>query len=128
MPNFQDILNHIIGAVLIIIVFSLAYAYLKPHRLHRTRKVSTLFLKVSYLAYVLVTSIVIYLAALVREGLDVVFADVEFYAFLLVLFVPTIGVFARKLGHFNKARDNYNYFFTLINLISIVAILLMYYL
>lgn len=127
MPNFQDILNHIIGAVLIIIVFSLAYAYLKPHRLHRTRKVSTLFLKISYLVYVLVAAITIYMAALVKEGLGTVFADVEFFAFLLVLFVPTIGVFVRKLGYFSKSRDKYNYFFTLINVVSIVAILLMYH-
>lgn len=126
MPNFQEILNHIIGAVLIIIVFSLAYAYLKPHRLHRTRKASTLSLKISYLVYVLVTAVTIYLAALVKEGLGEVFADIEFFAFLLVLFVPTIGVFIRKLGHFSKSRDRYNYFFTLINIIAIAAILLMY--
>lgn len=126
MPNFQEILNHIIGAVLIIIVFSLAYAYLKPHRLHRTRKASTLSLKISYLVYVLVTAVTIYLAALVKEGLGEVFADIEFFAFLLVLFVPTTGVFIRKLGHFSKSRDRYNYFFTLINIIAIAAILLMY--
>jgi hypothetical protein len=84
-------------------------------------------LKISYLVYVLVAGIVIYLAALSEEGLDDVFADIEFYAFLLVMFVPTIGVFARKLGHFSKTRDQYNYFFTLINVIAIAAILLMYY-
>jgi hypothetical protein len=126
MPNFNEILNHILGVVFIIIVFSLAYAYLKPHRIHRRRVVSTLSLKISYLVYLLVTLAAIYFSTLVRGGLEEVFSGVEFFAFLVVLFVPTIGVFARKLGQFSKKRDNYNYFFTLVNIISILVILLMY--
>jgi hypothetical protein len=128
MPNFNEILNHILGAVFIIIVFSLAYAYLKPHQLHRRRIASTLSLKISYLLYLLVVLIVIYYSTLVKGGLEEVFAGVEFFAFLVVLFAPTIGIFARKLGQFSKKRDNYNYFFTLVNIISILIILLMYFL
>jgi len=45
MANFPAVLNHILGVVFIIIVFALAYAYLKPHQLHKRRLVSTLFLK-----------------------------------------------------------------------------------
>ena len=45
MANFQEILNHILGVVFIIIVFALAYAYLKPHQLHKRRLLSTLLLK-----------------------------------------------------------------------------------
>jgi hypothetical protein len=127
MPNFNEILNHILGAVFIVIVFSLAYAYLKPHLLHRQRLVSTLLLKTSYLLYLLVLLIIIYLSALVRGGLENVFVGVEFFAFLIVLFVPTIGIFARKLGQFSKNRDGYNYFFTIVNLLSIAAVLVMYF-
>lgn len=127
MPNFNEILNHILGAVFIVIVFSLAYAYLKPHLLHRQRLASTLLLKTSYLLYLLVLLIIIYLSALVKGGLENVFVGVEFFAFLIVLFVPTIGIFARKLGQFSKNRDGYNYFFTIVNLISIAAVLLMYF-
>lgn len=127
MPNFSDILNHILGAVFIIIVFALAYAYLKPHLLHKRRMVSTLMLKVSYLLYLLILLIVIYLSALVKGGLETVFMGIEFFAFLIVLFVPTIGIFARKLGQFSKKRDGYNYFFTVVNILSIIAILVMYF-
>ncbi len=126
MANFGEILNHILGVVFIIIVFALAYAYLKPHQLHKRRKISTLMLKVSYLLYLLVLLIIIYLSALVRGGLETVFFGVEFFAFLIVLFVPTIGIFARKLGQFRKKREGYNYFFTIVNLLCIAAILLMY--
>lgn len=127
MANFPDILSFILGAVFIILVFSIGYAYLKPHRLHKSRPVSTILLKGSYLIYLLVLLLVVYFSSLVKEGLEAVFMGIEFFAFLLVLFVPTIGIFARKLGYFSKRRDNYNYFFTVINGICIIALLLMYF-
>ena len=127
MANFNAILNHILGIVFIIIVFSLAYAYLKPHQLHKRRMISTLVLKSSYLLYLLILLIVVYLSALVKEGLEKVFPGVEFFAFLIVLFVPTIGIFARKLGQFSKKREGYNYFFSIVNLLSIITILVMYF-
>jgi len=127
MANFSEILNYILGIVFIIIVFALAYAYLKPHQLHKRRLVSTLILKISYLLYLMVTLIIIYLSALVKGGLEEVFYGVEFFAFLVVLFVPTIGIFARKLGQFSKKRDGYNYFFSIVNILSIVVILIMYF-
>ncbi len=127
MANFPTILNHILGMVFIIIVFALAYAYLKPHRLHKHRMISTLLLKTSYLFYLLVLLIIVYLSALVRGGLEQVFMGIEFFAFLVVLFVPTIGIFARKLGQFSKKREGYNYFFTVVNILSVAAILVMYF-
>lgn len=126
MANFNAILNHILGVVFIIIVFSLAYAYLKPHQLHKRRMVSTLLLKGSYLLYLLVLLIIVYLSAIVDGGLQNIFEGVEFFAFLIVLFIPTIGIFARKLGQFSKKREGYNYFFTVVNILSIISILVMY--
>lgn len=126
MANFGEILNHILGVFFIIIVFALAYAYLKPHQFHKRRLVSTLLLKTSFLVYLLILLIIIYLSALVREGLEEVFYGIEFFAFLVVLFVPTIGIFARKLGQFSKKREGYNYFFSVVNVLSIIALLLMF--
>jgi hypothetical protein len=127
MANFNEILNHILGIVFIIIILALAYAYLKPHQLHKRRLVSTLLLKVSYLFYLLVLLIIVYLSALVKGGLEEVFFGIEFFAFLIVLFVPNIGIFARKLGRFSKNRESYNYFFTVVNILSVIAILVMYF-
>jgi len=126
MTNFDEVLNYILGALLIIIVFSLGYAYLKPHRIHKKYPVSTMVLKVSYLFYLIVLMLVVYFASFRKKGLNNVFEDIEFFAFLLVLFVPTIGVFARKLGHFRKNRENFYYFFSIINIISVVALIIMY--
>jgi len=127
MANFKEILNHILGVVFIVIVFALAFAYLKPYQLHKRRIVSTLLLKGSYLLYLLILLIIIYMSALVNGGLEEVFYGIEFFAFLLVLFVPTIGIFARKLGQFAKKREGYNYFFSIVNGISILALLVMYF-
>ncbi len=127
MANFNEILNHILGIVFIIIVFALAYAYLKPHQLHKRRLLSTLLLKTSYLLYLLILLIIIYLSALVKGGLGEVFFGIEFFAFLIILFVPAIGIFARKLGQFSKNREGYNYFFTIVNVISIIATLIMFF-
>ena len=127
MANFPEVLNFILGTIFIIIVFSLAYAYLKPHRIHKKYPISTLLLKVSYLMYLLVLLLIIYLSSLVKDGLSEVFLDIEFFAFLLVLFVPTIGIFARKLGHFRKKRESFYYFFTVVNVLSTAALLVMYF-
>lgn len=127
MANFPEVLNFILGAFFIIIVFALGYAYLKPHRIHKKYPVSTLLLKISYLLYLFVLLLVIYLSSLVKGGMSEVFFDIEFFAFLLVLFVPTIGIFARKLGHFRKKRESFYYFFTLVNVLSIAALLVMYF-
>ncbi len=127
MSNFNAVLNHILGVVFMIIIFSLAYAYLKPHQLHKRRMVSTLLLKGSYLLYLFVLLLVVYFSAIIDGGLQTIFPGVEFFAFLIVLFVPTIGIFARKLGQFSKKREGYNYFFTVINFLAIISILIMYF-
>jgi len=127
MANFNEILNFILGAVFIILIFTLAYAYLKPHQLHKRRLLSTLLLKATYLFYLLVLLIVVYFSALLKGGLIEVFNGVEFFAFLIVLFVPNIGILARKLGHFSKKRESYNWFFTVVNLLSAFAILVMFF-
>jgi len=127
MANFSEILNHILGVIFIVIIFSIAYAYLKPHQLHKRRLVSTLLLKISYLFYLLVLLIVVYFSALVKGGLEEVFFGIEFFAFLVVLFVPTIGILARKLGHFARQREGYNYFFTVVNILSTLVVLVMFF-
>jgi Kef-type K+ transport system membrane component KefB len=120
-------LNSILGVVLIIIAFAVAYAYLKPHNLHKTRPKSTLLLKGSYLLYLLILMIIVYVSLLHKGGVEAVFPDIEFFAFLIVLFAPTIGILARKLGQFSKKRENFNYFFTVVNTLCIIALLVMYF-
>lgn len=126
MANFNEILNHILSIIFIIIIFAGAYASLRPHQLHKRRLLSTLLLKLSYLFYLLVLCIIVYLSALVKDGFDNVFYGIEFFVFLIMLFAPNIGIFARKLEYFSKKREQYNYFFTIVNILSVIAIMVMY--
>lgn len=119
-------MSYIIGALFAVIVFSIAYAYLKPHNLHHSRPLSTLALKGSYLLYLLVTLIVIYFASLRGGGVSQVFDGPEFFIFLVVLFVPTAGIFSRKITRFSAKRVRYNLIFAGVNIIMAITVLLLY--
>jgi len=69
----------------------------------------------------------IYLATIDKDGLEEVFMGIEFFAFLIVLFVPTVAILARKLGKFSKQREGYNYLFSVINFGATLAIIVMYF-
>lgn len=124
--NLPEMMSYIIGAVFMVIVFSIAYAYLKPHRMHHARPLSTLALKGSYLIYLLVILLVIYLASLRGGGVSQVFDGPEFFIFLVVLFVPTAGIFSRKIERFSGKRIRYNLIFTAVNLLMAAVALVLY--
>ena len=106
MANFPAVLNHILGVVFIIIVFALAYAYLKPHQLHKRRLVSTLLLKISYLVYLLVLLIIIYLSALVRGGLEQYSSELNFlHSLLSCLFRPLVYLPGNLVSSARKEKD-----------------------
>lgn len=120
--------NYVIGSLLILIVFSIAYAYLKPHRLHHTRPLSTLAFKVSYLLYLLVLLTLILLASIRGGGVSQVFDGGQFFLFLIVLFLPTAALLARKLTRISGYRTRYNLIFSAVNiLLTIVAVVLYKY-
>ena len=119
-------MSYIIGAIFMVIVFSIAYAYLKPHKLHHSRPITTLALKSSYLLYLIVMLVVIYLASLRGGGVSTVFEGGEFFVFLVVLFVPTAGIFSRKIARFSGKRVRYNIVFTVINLIMALTVIALY--
>jgi hypothetical protein len=119
-------MNYIIGAIFMVIVFSIAYAYLKPHKLHHSRPLSTLALKGSYLLYLIVMLVIIYLASLRGGGVSKVFEGGEFFVFLIVLFVPTAGILSRKLTRISGKRVRYNIVFTAINLIMTLTVIALY--
>jgi cytochrome bd-type quinol oxidase subunit 2 len=128
MSNYSmpEMMSYIIGALFAVIVFSIAYAYLRPHKLHHSRPLSTLALKGTYLVYLLVMLVVIYFASLRGGGVSQVFDGPEFFIFLAVLFIPTAGIFSRKITRFSAKRERYNLVFTAVNIIMAITVLLLY--
>jgi hypothetical protein len=110
----------------VVIVFSIAYAYLKPHKMHHARPLSTFALKGSYLIYLLAILVVIYLASLRGGVVSHVFDGPEFFVFLVVLFVPTAGIFSRKIERFSGPRVRDNIIFTAVNLVMAAVALVLY--
>jgi hypothetical protein len=124
--SFPEMMNYIMGALFAVIVFSIAYAYLKPHKFHHARPLSTLALKGSYLLYLIVMLVVIYFASLRGGGVSQVFEGPEFFIFLVVLFVPTAAIFSRKITRFSTKRIRYNLIFTAVNMIMTLTVILLY--
>lgn len=127
MANFNEILDSILGVLFIIVVMSLAYAYLKPHRLHKRRLVSTITLKISYLAFLLNLLIFTYIAILFKGGINKVFPGIESYLYIMLVVAPTIGIFMRKAKLFSERRDSYNYFFSVVNILSLMLLFFMFF-
>lgn len=125
MPENNNNLNLFLVTAVIILTLIMAYAYLKPHKLHTLRPVSTLMLKVSYMTYLFVFLVVFFLSVFIKESAGVFFG-VEIFALVPVIIVPTLGIFVRKFNHFSKKRNGYNYFFTVVNIVSVAALLLMF--
>ena len=126
MANFSEILNSLLGILLIIVVMVLAYGYLKPHRLHKRRLVSTVLLKASYLVYLFNVLLLLYLSIFFKGGIEKVFQGIESYMLLIIIIIPTVAILVRKAKPFSKTRDSYNYFFSVVNICSILALLAMY--
>ena len=126
MANFNEILNSLLGILLIIVVMVLAYGYLKPHRLHKRRLVSTVLLKASYLVYLFNLLLLLYLSIFFKGGIEKVFHGIESYMLLIIIIIPTVAILVRKAKPFSKTRDSYNYFFSVVNRCSILALLAMY--
>jgi len=115
---FQDFLRilFIIGYFLIFII---SIIILKPMRLHKKRKISTLSLKISYLLYLTVFLTFTYLLLFGEKTInfdeisyDSIF-NIHFIVFLTSTVIPNAGIMLRKKV---KNRTPYNLVFTFINL------------
>jgi len=127
MANFNEILDSILGVLFIIIVMSLAYAYLKPHRLHKRRLVSTILLKASYLVFLFFLLLFTYLSIFFKGGVNKIFPGIESYLYTMLVIAPTIGIFVRKAKIFSERRDSFNYFFSVVNILSIMLLFFMFF-
>lgn len=101
--------------------FVLAAILLKPARFHKKRKISTAAFKFSYLFYLLVFLVFTYLFLFYREIPQEDFEDnlpkinLESVLILFSFFVPNVSMLIRR--KFKKGRTQYNYIFTVINLL-----------
>jgi hypothetical protein len=83
-------------------------------------------LKASYLVYLFNLLLLLYLSIFFKGGIEKVFQGIESYMLLIIIIIPTVAILVRKTKPFRKTRDSYNYFFSVVNICSILALLAMY--
>ena len=127
MNNFFQLILHLIFIATFLFIFIIAFIILKPFRLHHKRKISTVAIKVSYLIYLIFFLGFVYLVlffadntAKEEETLEFNTSALYYILVLLAFFLPNIGIMIRR--RFNKNRITYNYVMTIINLLTIGAL------
>jgi len=130
MNNFFQFLLHFIFIATFLFVFIIAIIILKPFRLHRKRKISTISLKLSYLLYLAFFLGFVYLVLFfannevnTEEIMDDGTSVMYYIIVLISFFLPNIGIMIRR--KFKKNRGIYNYTVTFMNLVVILALIFM---
>ena len=113
---------HFLLMIAFLITYVLAFIIVKPFLLNHKRLVSTLILKVSFLIYIAVLLISVYLFMLYGPSdIEHQLSEVFFFTLLTCLFIPNLGILFRR--NIKKYREHYNYIFSLINLTITIFII-----
>ena len=114
---------HFLLMIVFLIIYLLAFIIVKPFLINHKRKISTLSLKISYLLYLLVLLVFVYLFMFFGPNdLEYQISNLIFVLLLVSLFIPNLGILLRR--KFEKYRTEYNYLFSLINIIIIFFIIM----
>jgi isoprenylcysteine carboxyl methyltransferase (ICMT) family protein YpbQ len=121
MNGFFDLLFLVLFGCIFVIIYIVAIVFLKPFRFHKRRKVSTAALKFSYLVYLLVFLVYLYMFIFFKdlastsdytnEGLF----TLQFALLIFSLLIPNSGILLRR--KFKNIRHPYNYFLTIVNVL-----------
>jgi hypothetical protein len=127
MNNFFQFLLHFIFIATFLFVYIIAIIILKPFRLHRKRKLSTMALKLSYLVYLALFLAFVYLVLFfadnevnTEENMENGTSAIYYIIVLLSFFIPNIGIMIRR--RFKNNRGSYNYLVTVLNFLIILAL------
>ncbi|NOY38603.1 MAG: hypothetical protein GXO83_13635 [Chlorobi bacterium] len=124
MQSAGNILLHILVLSGFAILYILAWILLQPTVIHRKRKFSTLFLKISYLIYLAFLLAFVFFLTFYKENPEAFFTNLHFTLILFSAFIPTVAMFARR--RIKKGRSLYNLIFTGINLLIVVFLVILY--
>jgi uncharacterized membrane protein len=110
-----------------VVLFIVSILILRPFRIHKHRRISTIALKISYLIFLALFLIFTYMLLfgnkIIEEDaqpFDTIF-NVYFLIFLSATIVPNVGIMLRR--RVKKNREEYNIMFILINLIYALYLL-----
>ncbi|HHJ09342.1 MAG TPA: hypothetical protein ENK25_00415 [Bacteroidetes bacterium] len=120
MSQFLLFLFKVLVAIGFISIFVISVVFIRPLRINKLWPRSTLFLKFSYLTYLLVILVFFYYLIFQEKELVDVIDIRRFFMLLGCLFIPNVGMLVRR--KMKKWRSRYNY------LLGIIHLLVIYYL
>jgi len=127
-----NLMLQIIFITSFILLFAVVISILKPFRIHRKRKFSTIFLKVSYLVYLVIFLLLAYLVLFNTGELPEKEKTsgknplmIYYVAVILAFIIPNLGIIFRR--KFNKFRSQYNVIFTGLNLLTVLVLAFIIY-
>jgi NADH:ubiquinone oxidoreductase subunit 6 (subunit J) len=110
-----------------IILFIVSIIILRPFRIHKRRRDSTISLKVSYLIFLALFLIFTYMLLFGNKIIDEndepydSFFNIYFLIFLTATIIPNVGIMIRR--RIKKNRSEYNILFTIINMLYALYLL-----
>lgn len=114
---------HIFFIIGLLIIYVISIIILRPFRKHRKRKFSTIGLKLSYLIFLLVFFVFIYLLLFgykIQSEADLLYDsifNIHFLVFVSATIVPNTGIMMRQ--QVRKKRVEYNLIFMGVNIFYI---------
>ena len=125
MGNFIQFLLHLLVISAFLLIFVLATVFTKPLMINRKRMVSTIFLKIGYLVYLIIILVFFYYLIFVNKDLADLITDLHFVMILLSLFIPNAGMMMRRKIKTN--RTVYNFTLTSVFMITILYLVFVFY-
>lgn len=122
MNNSYNFLLHFILITALALTYFIAIIIIKPFLINRKRLYSTITLKVTYLIYLATFFFTFYCFIIYGEvKLEEQIRDTFFILSLMLLFLPNLGMMARRAV--TRNRIFYNYFFSFLNLLVVMFLL-----
>ena len=131
MTNAISTYQGMIFLTILTIIYALVVRWIKPLRVHKKRKLSTISLKSSYLIYLAIYFIYIYMflfsnsSRLVNEHITEARGRYYTTLFIVLTLVPNLAILIRRQIH--KHRGTFNIMFTVINSLFIIWILFLFF-
>jgi len=122
MNNSYSFLLHFLLISALALTYFIAIIIIKPFLINRKRKYSTITLKVSYLIYLATFFFTFYVFVFYGElKLEAQITDTFFILSLILLFLPNLGMMARRAV--TRNRIFYNYFFSFLNMLVVLFLI-----
>lgn len=127
MSGFINFFLHFVFIATFVFLIIVSFIILRPFRVHRTRRTSTIALKLSYLLYLIVFISLIYLILFFSEipeeelMIDDWLMKIIYIIIVISFFIPNLAIMLRR--KVKKLRQQYNIFFTIVNVLIVIALL-----